>query len=192
MRRSVRLIAVATIVLGLAGVAGAATVKLRPVKVTVVGPAGATSDRTANIQIAFAPQQLPGGGYYYAVVVLGPYTYYSMSHTPSCAVSSNMRATQYGFPRRGATLRLTLTRAPATVDAWCAGATYRGAVYAVPHRPSCSGYYRCSGGTAQCNPFCGVVAQPQQHYPGYPGGLPKPIDRSTRIVGRFTVTYASG
>jgi hypothetical protein len=23
----------------------------------------------------------------------------------------------------------------------------------------------------------------------YPGGLPRPVDRSTRIVGRFTVTF---
>lgn len=188
MRRSVRLVSLVTAVLGLAAVAVAATLKLEPVRVTVVTPASTTGD----IQVAFRPQQLPNGGYYYAVAVLGPYGYRGTTNTPSCAVSSNMRATQYGFPRRGATMRLTLTRAPSRTNAWCAGATYRGAVYAVPHRPSCSGYYRCTGGTAQCiNHVCGIIVPPQ-NYPGYPGGLPKPVDRSSRIVGRFTVTFASG
>jgi hypothetical protein len=33
-----------------------------------------------------------------------------------------------------------------------------------------------------------VVVRPEPHY-SYPGGLPKPIDRSSRIVGRFQVHF---
>jgi len=37
-------------------------------------------------------------------------------------------------------------------------------------------------------PFCGVVIRPEQPY-SYPGGLPKPVDRTSRIVGRFQIHF---
>ncbi len=188
MVRALRVVGIVAVWLAVASMAAAATVTLRSVSVQVVGK----PSPTANVGIAFRPQRLPHGGYYYAVIVLGAYTYRGTDKQPPCAVSSNMQLTGYGFPHGTGQLRLTLTPAPSAERAWCAGATYAGAVYAVPHRPSCSGYYRCSGGAAQCTPVCGVVISPTQHYRGYPGGLPKPVDASSRIVGRFTVTFTSG
>jgi hypothetical protein len=191
MPRCLRLALVLATVLVSAAVAAAATTPLKPVKVAVLAPTPATANPTAAIVIDFHPQHLPSGGYYYAVAVLAPYHFHGGRPTPSCAVSSNMKVTEYGFPPRTGALRLTLTPTPSSSKAWCTGATYEGAVYAVPHKPPCNGYYRCTSGAAQCLPgrhVCGIILPPQ-YYPGYPGGLPKPIDGSSRIVGRFTVTF---
>jgi hypothetical protein len=151
---------------------------------------------TQKVTIAFAAKrQLAHGGYYYAVAVLVDYPRpVEGPHTPRCAVSSDMRVTQYGFPRRGHELRLTLIAAASAEKAWCAGGKYEGVVYAVPHRPRCSSAHPCYGRGAGYSPcwkvgehlVCGVVVQ--RPY-SYPGGLPKPIDRSTSIVGHFTLRF---
>jgi hypothetical protein len=165
------------------GVSGAAAA-LGPVSVQVP-PTPSVKQR---VTIAFHPRgQLAHGGYYYAVVVLRHYL--PPSYPLRCAVSSDMGVTGYGFPRRGRAVRLTLLAAASAEDQWCPGAMYEGAVYAVPHKPSCSSLYPCYG-KGSCGPqagVCGVVVSPG--YYSYPGGLPKPIDRSTRIVGHFTLHF---
>jgi hypothetical protein len=151
-----------------------------------------------KVAIAFpAKGRLASGGYYYAVAVLVGYPRPAEGpHKPRCAVSSDMRVTQYGFPRRGRDVRLTLIAAASPERAWCAGGTYEGAVYWVPHRPRCSGAHPCYGRGAAYSPcwkvgehvVCGVVIQ--RPY-SYPGGLPKPIDRSTTVVGHFKLRFAA-
>ena len=165
--------------------------------------------------------RLPRGGYYYAVVVLTGYAGYSGSAPPPCAISSDMHETEYDFPgpRRRATL--DLIPAPSTAARWCAGGVYKGAIYAVPHRPRCTGTYPCHGRSSESGPcwqiegrrVCGVVAVPEgtekstpgepqpvppPHEPevplanptySYPGGLPTPADRASRIVARFTLRF---
>ena len=94
-----------------------------------------------------------------------------------------------------------------------------GAVYAVPHAPRC-GSYSCRGVSAEYGSpcwevspgqiACGVVgAKPEPPKPeppepepprpeppaqppaySFPGGLPKPLDRAARVVGRFKITFA--
>jgi hypothetical protein len=81
----------------------------------------------------------------------------------------------------------------------------------VPHRPPCNGTYGCRGKSAaqgacwevEGRPVCGVVAPPEKQPPAetpkaespppavysYPGGLPRPIDRSSRVVGHFQVSF---
>jgi hypothetical protein len=142
-----------------------------------------------NVAISLRPHgPLPSGGYYYAVIVLENYVHDGYG-LPPCAVSSDMHRTVYGHPQRGREVRLTLFPAKSSESRWCAGGDYVGAVYAVPHRPPCSRAYPCYGRRA-CGgiPVCGVVIRPRQPY-SYPGGLPKPLDRSTRIVGRFHVHF---
>jgi hypothetical protein len=151
---------------------------------------------TQKVTIAFpAKGHLAHGGYYYAVAVLVGYPRPAEGpHTPRCAISSDMRVTQYGFPRRGHDVRLTLIAAASAERAWCAGGKYEGAVYAVPHKPPCSSAHPCYGRGAGYSPcwkvgehvVCGVVIQ--RPY-SYPGGLPRPIDRSTSIVGHFTLRF---
>jgi hypothetical protein len=142
-----------------------------------------------NVAISFRPRgALPPGGYYYAVIVLENYAR-TNNGVPPCAVSSDMHRTVYGHPHPGRAVRLTLFPARSSEKHWCTGGTYVGAVYAVPHRPPCSRAYPCYGKRA-CGglPFCGVVVRPEQPY-SYPGGLPKPIDRTSRIVGHFQVHF---
>ncbi len=142
-----------------------------------------------NVAISFRPHgTLPSGGYYYSVIVLENYRR-TNSGVPPCAVSSDMHRTVYGHPHPGRAVRLTLFPVRSSEHRWCAGGTYLGAVYAVPHRPPCSRAYPCYGKSA-CGglPFCGVVIRPEQPY-SYPGGLPKPIDRASRIVGRFQIHF---
>lgn len=184
-----RELGVVTLVLALSAASSApAAAPLGPVSVQVPRNPSAT----ANLTIGFHPRgQLPRGGYYYAVVVL---VHYPRSPgepaAPSCALSSDMHRTDYGFPRRGRALSLTLLPAGSAEHRWCQGGSYEGAVYAVPHRPPCSKAYPCYG-KSSCGsvPFCGVVIKPGPY--SYPGGLPRPIDRSTRVVGRFTLTVPS-
>jgi hypothetical protein len=169
-----------------AGVSGALAA-LGPVSVHVPQSPSVTQ----RVSIDFRPRaHLARGGYYYAVAVLVHYPRpLQAPYTPRCALSSDMGVTQYGFPRNGRALRLTLLAAPSAENTWCPGGRYLGAVYAVPHKPSCSSAYPCYG-RGSCSPqvsFCGVVAKPG--YYSYPRGLPKPVDRSTRIVGRFTLEF---
>jgi hypothetical protein len=165
--------------------AGAAAAKLSPVSVQAPQHPRVAGD----VAINFSPHAgLPLGGYYYAVIVLENYSHNGYG-VPPCAVSSDMHRTAYGHPHRGRAVRLTLFPAKSSQNRWCAGGTYLGAVYAVPHRPPCSKAYPCYGRRA-CGgiPVCGVVIRPHLPY-SYPGGLPKPLDRSTRIVGRFQVHF---
>jgi hypothetical protein len=146
--------------------------------------------------VSFQPRgELPTGGYYYAVVVLEQYRSNFQHSPPPCAISSDMARTQYGYPHRGRPVRLTLTPARSTSGHWCSGGNYIGAVYAVPHRPRCGGSQPCYGRSTQnggCwtvegRVLCGVVAIPTY---SYPGGLPKPIDRTARVVGHFRVGFS--
>jgi hypothetical protein len=107
---------------------------------------------------------------------------------PPCALSSDMGKTDYGYRHRGHPVRLTLLPAASAAHAWCPGGTYEGAVYSVPHKPPCSKSYPCYG-KSSCGvvPFCGVLPYPSPY--SYPGGLPKPLDRSTRIIAHFTLRF---
>jgi hypothetical protein len=179
-----------------------------------------------HVHISFHPRaRLPRGGYYYAVIVLVHYAGGSPGTPLRCATSSDMQETEYGSPLPGLPVRLTLLPAKSTVNQWCAGGSYEGAIYAVPHRPPCRSSYPCYGKSTQngaCwglegHVACGVVAKPepepkppqpqpepkQTPEPGppatnppptptpysYPGGLPKPVDHSTRVIGRFQVSF---
>jgi hypothetical protein len=165
---------------------------------------------SASVQISFQPRKpLPHGGYYYAVAVLVNYPLVTGQSQPACATSSDMQITQYGYRHGDRPVRLRLTAAKSSAGGWCPGATYQGALYAVPHKPPCSALYPCLGHsaleTAPCGGHvCGVVLPPERQpapapqppgAPGtrgysYPGGLPKPIDRSSRIIARFTLHFA--
>jgi hypothetical protein len=195
----------------LACCAAAAAPAASPVSVKVPPAPSATG----NVTISFRPRAaLPSGGYYYAVVVLTRYAGYSATAPPPCATSSDMRRTVYGFPRRGRRVALTLIPAKSTAGGWCPGGVYRGALYAVPHRPICRGSTPCYGSSAEygpCwqvegHPVCGVVVKPEPKpeppkqpepppppkeatYYSYPGGLPRPVDHISRIVGRFTLQF---
>jgi hypothetical protein len=170
--------------------ATAARVSLHAVAVSPpVGLLAVAARPTISVQ----PQRhLPRGSYYYAVAVLVHYRERGTSQprAPSCAISSDMARTQYGRPQSGRPLRLTLLPAAGAEARWCANSEYQGAVYAVPHQPPCSRSYPCYG-RGSCGPlggFCGVVVQPVSEY-SYPGGLPRPIDPSSRIVGRFSLRF---
>jgi hypothetical protein len=160
--------------------------KLGPVSVGVPRQPSPTGD----LRISFLPRYLPRGGYYYAVLVLENYRDHVLGAPPTCAVSSDMDKTEYGYPTRGHRLRLTVIPARSQTDRWCIGGIYQGALYAVPHRPPCSKRYPCYGKrTCGGIPVCGVVPYPAPAPYSYPGGLPPPLDRSTRIVGRFQVSF---
>jgi hypothetical protein len=153
---------------------------------------------SGDVHISFQPRGgLPHGGFYYAVLVLHEYAGNGVATTPGCAASSDMAKAEYGFPRRGQRLHLTILQARSAEARWCAGGEYLGAVYAVPHRPRCSNSSPCYGSSTQVGPcwileegrrVCGVVVKPPRYY-SYPGGLPKPIDAASRIVGRFQVRF---
>jgi hypothetical protein len=161
--------------------------------VSVLAPAHPSARK--SLQVSFHPRAaLPLGGYYYAVLVLRDYQLAVQEKQPPCAISSNMERTAYGYPHGGRALRLTLTPARSPSNRWCSRGSYAGAIYAVPHRPPCSRAYSCYGKSTQSGGcwnvegriLCGVVAIPLYTYPG---GLPKPIDRRSQIVGRFQVSF---
>jgi hypothetical protein len=158
---------VSTLMLCLVAAAGAATPALGPVSVHVAPHLNIH----ANPRIEFRPHgKLLAGGYYYAIVVLQHYSGAPQKTPPSCAVSSNMERTDYGYVHRGRPVSLTLLPAQSSTRHWCAGGTYTGAVYAVPHKPPCGYYYPCTGKSAEvslCEKFetpppcvAGVVAIP--------------------------------
>jgi hypothetical protein len=192
MQHSARAIILSALALALGGFATAsAASQLGPVSVNV-SPRPSVG---GHVSVDFRPRgQLPRGGYYYAVIVLEEYAHHSLSAPPPCAISSDMRRTQYGYPHRGRAVSLTLTPASSTTGHWCAGGAYIGAIYAVPHEPRCGGSQPCYGRSTQSGScwqvegrlLCGVVAIPTY---SYPGGLPKPIDRTARIVGHFRVSF---
>ncbi|HEY2282561.1 MAG TPA: hypothetical protein VGH60_03305 [Solirubrobacteraceae bacterium] len=126
-----------------------------------------SSATTGKLKVRLRPNMsLPRGGFYYAVLVLVDYKLGAPGEQPMCAVSSDMRETQYISPRNGRTGRLILLPAPSADRRWCHG-TYEGAIYAVPHKPRCT-HHDCYG-TAAGGPCwelegktaCGVVANPK-------------------------------
>jgi hypothetical protein len=148
------------------------------------------------LRIGFSPRTLPHGGFYYAVLVLSRYAGGGGAR-PACAISSDMGKTEYGFPRRGRRLALSVLPARSPAGTWCSEGHYLGALYAVPHRPRCSYSQPCYGRTTQVGPcwiagegrrVCGTVIDLPY---SYPGGLPRPLD-SGRIVARFSVSFPAG
>jgi hypothetical protein len=177
--------------LGPAGALAAGTVP--PVTLQVPLP----TSTSANLLINLKPHgRLAGGGYYYAVAVLQNYPRYSVQAPPPCAISSDMSKTQYGFPQQERSLHLTLTPAPSAQSRWCPG-NYAGAVYAVPHKPRCARGYACSQQHGEglhgvvVNPTIPTAPPAGEPY-SYPGGIPAPLDRSARLVGRFHVEFVTG
>jgi hypothetical protein len=149
-----------------------------------------------NVHVSFhAGGQLPAGGYYYAVIVLKPYKRYTRTAPPPCATSSNMQRAAYGYPQADGRVSLALTPARSAAGHWCRGGAYLGAVYAVPQPPPCERRYPC--GSEPYEPpspcwdvggghrVCGVVARPRRY--SYPDGIPPPLAKGTRIVGRFGI-----
>jgi hypothetical protein len=170
---------------------------------TASGDSGAVAVHIAGhpkvneaVRVSFLPSgSLPAGGYYYAVLVLKPYRRYTAAAPPPCAVSSDMQRTAYGYPRAGHAVSLTLTRTASHRRIWCPGGTYLGAVYAVPNPPPCNAAYPCSSEYSEASPcweispghkVCGVVALRVHRYPE---GLPVPLEKATRIVARFHVSF---
>lgn len=181
---------VATCALAVAAAAGAAAPFAR---VSVSVPAHPSP--TGDVHISFQPRgRLPRGGFYYAVLVLHDYP--TAGAPPACATSSDMARTEYRSPDGARRLGLTILPARSTEGRWCAGGTYLGALYAVPHPPRCSYSSPCYGRTTQLagpcfivgegHRVCGVVVNPSY---SYPGGLPRPLDSSSRVIGRFTVRF---
>lgn len=190
------LVILSTLALALTGSASAsAATPLGPVSVRVPQKPSVTT----TLAVSFHPRgRLPHGGYYYAVIVLEHYNR-SSAAPPACAISSDMRRTAYGYPRRDGAIHLTLLPAKSAKNRWCAEGTYEGAIYAVPHKPPCSKSYPCYGLSTQSGGcweveagrrVCGVVIRPSPY--SYPGGLPKPLDHSTHIVGRFQIKFGPG
>jgi hypothetical protein len=150
-----------------------------------------------NVRISFHPDvALAAGGYYYAVIVLKPYKHYTRSVPPPCAVSSDMQKTAYGYAHPGQPVSLELTRTASRQHAWCPGGSYIGAIYAVPNPPPCESRYPCSSEYSEASPCweiqpghraCGVVAHPALY--AYPADLPAPLEKATRIIGHFRVTF---
>jgi hypothetical protein len=236
MRHRPQLAVIAALALVAAGLAGAsaapdgprapratATTASTAVAYVFVPPHPSVS---GDVRISFRPRaQLPRGGYYYAVVVLEGYAGYSLAAPPQCSVSSDMQQTFYGYPKPGSAVHLTLFRARSASHRWCARGTYAGALYAVPHKPSCKGSYTCTGKPTvypggPCwgsggHVVCGVIVNPEpkptpkpEPYPypetnpkpgpqpgpqpgpySYPGGLPKPVDHSARVIAHFTLSF---
>jgi hypothetical protein len=151
-----------------------------------------------NVHVSFhAGAKLPAGGYYYAVIVLKPYGRYTRGHPPPCSSSSNMERADYGYPGSDGSVRLALTPSRSATRHWCRRGSYLGAIYAVPHLPPCEARYPCSSEPYEppspCweistgHRVCGVVVRRSGY--SYPAGIPAPIARDTRIVGRFNVVF---
>ena len=152
-----------------------------------------------NVHLSFRPtDQLPSGGYYYAVIVLKPYRHYTRQAPPPCATSSNMQRTDYGYLQPGRPVALALTPTRSATGHWCRGASYLGGIYAVPHAPPCNRAYPCRAepyeSPSPCfkleggRRVCGVVIPRPQSY-AYPDGLPAPLASGTRIIARFSVSF---
>jgi hypothetical protein len=180
-----------------------AAAKPRPIAVTVPRHPRVSG----NFTISFRPREpLPNGGYYYAVVVLTK-RYAKRLSRARCAQASDMADIEYGYPD-GHKLNLRLdpeTSAPSegqpTRLDWCAGATYKGAIYAVPHAPPCSPSEPCYGHTTapECypgEPRCneGKYERRPKGKPAIfrrkPGELPTPQDSATRVIAHFRVHFA--
>jgi hypothetical protein len=178
--RATRTLTIGGVILVLAGSAITAAAS-----VTVHVP---TLSVRRSVRVTFHAKALPNHGYYYAVAVLRPYRGYTRVSPPPCATSSNMRRTDYGYPRSGV-VALTLTPAKAATGHWCRGGVYSAAIYAVPHAPPCSSEYPCEKepcvGVA---PGCvhGVVVRSRTW--SYPDGLPSHA-YGTSIVARFTLRF---
>jgi hypothetical protein len=180
------------------------------VPAALAGTADTVGPGTVSVHVRGAPRtgravhisftthlQLPAGGYYYAVMVLGPYRHHTNGSPPACATSSDMQRADYGYRRADGTVHLTLTPARSRTGGWCHGGSYAGAVYAVPHPPPCEAHYPCRSEPyeppspcfklGEGHVACGVVALPP-HWT-YPNGVPAPISSGTRIVGRFGVSF---
>ena len=145
-----------------------------------------------NIHLTFKARSLPDGGYYYGVIVLKRYKQYKRSSPPPCSTSSDMQRTDYGYPPSSGVVMLALTPAKSSTKHWCAGGSYEGAIYAVPHAPPCESSYPCASEPyerpcAGLAPGCvhGVVARPREY--AYPDSLPQPRATGTKIVARFSV-----
>ncbi len=194
MRSSLYLAAFLVAAFGLTD-ALAASASGRPGEVAVqVQPKPGITD---NVRVSFRPRTpLPAGGYYYAVIVLRPYKRYTSKAPPPCAVSSDMQKTAYGYPHPGRPVSLVLTRTGSRQHVWCRGGSYIGAIYAVPNPPPCEAKYPCRSEYSEASPcwevepgrrVCGVVARPRTY--SYPDGLPVPLEKATRIIGYFRVTF---
>lgn len=150
-----------------------------------------------GVTISFRPHPaLANGGYYYAVAVLTKY-YAKRRLPPPCSATSNMGSTEYAYPAgygsKGPT-PISLTLSPGESSPWCP-ATYKGAIYAVPHAPPChrgslctgpecyEGELRCANGELQ--PPRGIIP----HRVLAPGELPPPRDRSIRTIAYFTIRF---
>jgi hypothetical protein len=142
-----------------------------------------------NVTVRFTPHaRLPRGGFYYAVAVLEHYGTGSGA-APSCAISSDMHRTEYGHRAHSGRVHLTLLPAPSAAGQWCPAGSYQGAIYAVPHPPPCTPTYPCYG-RSSCGPAGGVCGVVPYYTYSYPGGLPPPLDRRSRIIGRFEIVFA--
>lgn len=129
-----------------------------------------------DLTISFRTRRnLPDHGYYYAVAVLVNYPRFTPEGIPSCALSSNMQKTAYGYRDRRGRVKLSLLAAHSREGRWCAG-EYLVGIYAVPHPPPCGRSYSCHSRTASsaCWEFedhkvvCGLVA------PECPAASPEP------------------
>jgi len=148
-----------------------------------------------NVHLSFRPiDHLPAGGYYYAVIVLKPYSRYTRSHPPPCSTSSDMEHTGYGYPHPGHLVRLALTPAKSLARHWCRGGVYSGGIYAVPYPPPCNSTYPCRSEPYKA-PCAGIrsgcvegVVAPRKFY-RYPDELPTPLAKGAHIIGHFQVTF---
>lgn len=162
---------------------------------------------SGSFTVSFRPREpLPSGGYYYAVVVLTK-RYAKRLSRARCAQESDMSDTEYGYRDGSHKLNLSLgpeasapsEGQPTRLD-WCAGATYKGAIYAVPHAPPCRRYEGCYGHTTapECypgEPRCYEGKYKPLHgkpamYRRKPGELPTPQDSATRVIAHFRVHFA--
>jgi hypothetical protein len=135
--------------------------------------------------------RLPRGAYFYAIAVLRNYRHYSPQAPPLCAISSDMERMEYGVSHSGKAVNLTLRPASAPEGHWCPG-TYTGAIYAVI-RPNqlCDHKANCYRRTGKLPIRIGTSSQDEQEPYSYPGGLPRPVGRSTRVIGHFHVTFVT-
>jgi hypothetical protein len=161
---------------------------------------------SGSLTISFRPREpLPSGGYYYAVVVLTK-RYAKRLALARCARESDMADTEYGYPDGLHKLNLSLgpeTSVPAEGQPprmdWCAGAAYKGAIYAVPHAPPCLRSEPCYGHTTAPECYAGETwceegkFRPKgklKMYRRKPGELPTPKDSATHVIAHFRVHFA--
>jgi hypothetical protein len=147
-----------------------------------------------NVGLSFSAAPLPGGGYYYGVLVLAPYRHYTRTVPPACSTSSDMQRTDYGYPQPKGLVTLALTPAKSDTHRWCHGGSYEGAIYAVPHAAPCEGAYPCRAEpyepspcwSYEGRPVCGVVAAKLWRFPD---ALPQPLASGTTILAHFSVRF---